>query len=1260
MAVILCGSLAGFVASPVHAEDLEEAKVSRVIQDVRLLAGNTAPRAAAINDGVRQGMAVRTGQESRAELTFTDRTISRIGENSVFSVKGGKREVQLDSGAMLLQVPHGGEPAQIRTAAVTASISGGTGLINNNKGFPTKLLVMEGEGKLCSTTSGDCEVAKGGEMIMDMNGDITKPVKFNAKLVFNTSHLLTDFPPLENEYLIVQVFTETDDGPDPSPTPDRDDVDKIDQAAAASPPPSSPPPDNGKFGPPSTITSPDPYEIDGGTVIVTDPTITTNGITDFGKIYRGRDIDGPLSAWAFGSTSSFDTTSGFDDEVGTGEDDPGGAGFKFSSLVVSDDPTIDITNGEDDLGLIAVNGIQIDAVGELNFAPINGLLFATVNGPISIGNKTSLVGMHELTFYARGATSDLTNSGLLNPERSLRIWAERDILLGGAVEAEKFFAYSGRDIIQNSSSSTAIDAAEIFMFAGRDLALIDFETSRSGPFDSSGGVDLLANHNITADIGIAISRSTSSDSSTTTPGGEVDPQMNVNINAKGNDIDISGEGGGGSPDKKIFGFLFVNLDNSFGDLAGGANININAGHDLSIGGFGILGLHVDNNSGHIGEGGNITVTTGNNLNVGDLSATISNLDGGVIDNGGNITFTIGGTLDAFNSAEFVLSSGNTDASIDSSSGGTIDIQANSINIGGSLTAEILHNGNIVPGHGRITIHSNHDITVGGDLNCWGDVSAGIPGDSAIIGNISVGGSVTTPDHLSATGSITVSSNLSAFNVFANNEVSVGNTNGSSALLVNTLDANSLSMTNISQAGPVSGNTDGSIGITPDPLTWTVASITTSGQFIPVLSSNGEDASSSFNNNPGNGGHITLNIQVDSLAIGVAGHFDHIEANGGNYNDMSSAGGNGGVVNLNVAGDVTLNDGNGAPAISATTGQFPDGGGVVPNGGLQTMGAGGVVDIQAGGTITATSTVLVSSNEVVKADAPAGFPVRRSASGGDITLASSKTSGTAISVSSSAQLLSLLNNSAPGPGGTILIKASSPGNNANNESNIIIDNTDIIVSGSNPPTEIHGAIIADRGTVEVRHEGADGTIGIADANIAADIVKVGALGTNGVLTIGGGQISADGLLKLYAPSSNGTIDFIADVTLSSQSSMSIILAANTITIQPTVEVNIIGDAGAAVVYTDHPNYNFTPGGGYTGPPPNTDNGSFTGNGAHDPQPLASAPPFDESARTARQRQTAPTTTAPVVRPAPAPVRDVNDLRVSRIRSETRLAQPPIRQ
>jgi hypothetical protein len=287
--------------------------------------------------------------------------------------------------------------------------------------------------------------------------------------------------------------------------------------------------------------------------------------------------------------------------------------------------------------------------------------------------------------------------------------------------------------------------------------------------------------------------------------------------------------------------------------------------------------------------------------------------------------------------------------------------------------------------------------------------------------------------------------------------------------------------------------------------------------------------------------------------------------------------------VNSSGDITVTSGS---PISATTGQID------PNlSSATSSGAGGTVELNSSnGAVSVDSTIQVSSAEPTSTITP----FRSSASGGNIKLTSGKTSGVAINVSSSAQLLSLLNAAAPGPGGKITILASAP-NNSGNNSTITIDNS-------------NGLIAADGtgGTVDIEHNGDSGTININNANIRADVVKVGAFGTNGTLNIGGGAINADTMLKLYAPGSNGQLNFIANVTLSSNTAAT--LAANTITIQPTVIVNIAGTGGPANIYTNNPNYNFTPGGGYTGPPGNPANGSFGGNGAHDPQPLLAAPTF----------------------------------------------------
>ena len=138
---------------------------------------------------------------------------------------------------------------------------------------------------------------------------------------------------------------------------------------------------------------------------------------------------------------------------------------------------------------------------------------------------------------------------------------------------------------------------------------------------------------------------------------------------------------------------------------------------------------------------------------------------------------------------------------------------------------------------------------------------------------------------------------------------------------------------------------------------------------------------------------------------------------------------------------------------------------------------------------------------------------------------------------------------------------------------------------------------------------------------ADIVKIGAFGNNGSLTIGGGSISGDTLLKLYATGSNGIIDFVSNVTLNSNNS-SVIIAGNTVTIHNGVIVTITGDDGVhALVYANVPNYTGSGGNGTT-------SGTFAGNGATT-QPLDQAPPFGPATpdMPAKGSTTAIATTAP---------------------------------
>src|SRR5436190_17353966 len=103
--VVLAVSLVIWLPAGVRADQLKEAQVTQVIQDVRLLPSNAAPRPASVSDRVHEDTAVRTGVESRTELTFQDMTLTRLGSQTIFSFKNGTRTNNLKTVTMRLRIP---------------------------------------------------------------------------------------------------------------------------------------------------------------------------------------------------------------------------------------------------------------------------------------------------------------------------------------------------------------------------------------------------------------------------------------------------------------------------------------------------------------------------------------------------------------------------------------------------------------------------------------------------------------------------------------------------------------------------------------------------------------------------------------------------------------------------------------------------------------------------------------------------------------------------------------------------------------------------------------------------------------------------------------------------------------------------------------------------------------------------------------------------------------------------------------------------
>src|SRR5438034_7984824 len=639
-----------------NADTLKEARVSQVIQDVRLLEAHAAPHAAAVNDKVIQGSAVRTGTESRAELTFNDLTITRLGANTIFSFTAGARQAELTQGAILLQVRPGAPAVRANSTAVTVAVMGGTALLS--AGPPTKFMVLEGTGTIYPLGHPEKAVTvHGGEMVVAEHGHIKKPEKFDVKLVLATSSLITEFAPLANLPLIQMVMNEQVAEQQLAVTTSQplikdliNIVNVTDQSANTNPPvvevrietptPSptisptiTPVPTPTKFGTPATITSPNPYVITSGTTITTDPSITTNGVTDFGKIYRGSTDDGPFTLWAFGSTSAFDNAIHLDSEFFADPNHLPIAAFKFQNLSLNGNPTIDLSNGGvTKLALIGVDGITSGPPGgTLTFTGLDLLALATVNGSINLTLDISFQDLSVLGMYGRGDGSDLTIDSPISNIGTLELAAEGSIQLtnAGTMSVGEFDAVTG-------GGDLALQIGGSLLLNGKvrlDAMVLPGATVASGA-------------NLTVNITGDYTNSSATEFSrlrVTNEGAHIGTGGNINVSI-GGDLTTTAAAGD---------FALV-VQNTNGLIDNGGNITLTVGGNVST--QGQLSLLVENfdettnPAGHLGRGGNISVTTAGDLTAGSIFAFINNRVGGSIGAGGNITFNIGGALTTLHDA----------------------------------------------------------------------------------------------------------------------------------------------------------------------------------------------------------------------------------------------------------------------------------------------------------------------------------------------------------------------------------------------------------------------------------------------------------------------------------------------------------------------------------------------------------------------------------------------------------------------------------
>src|SRR6476646_417728 len=205
--ILACGLLISLLLTGtcLNAAQLDEARVTHVLNDVKLTSAQAAPHPVTAGKGVRDGDAIDTGAASRSEIILADQTIIRLGPKTAVSFSEGTRTMNLGEGAMLFQIPKKSGKVRIKTDAITTASTDATGIIERHGQFYVKVLVLEGTVRCYLTNRlGESPLVQPGQILITKpdNPALPEPADFGIAREMKTCLLVREFQPLPSQRLI--------------------------------------------------------------------------------------------------------------------------------------------------------------------------------------------------------------------------------------------------------------------------------------------------------------------------------------------------------------------------------------------------------------------------------------------------------------------------------------------------------------------------------------------------------------------------------------------------------------------------------------------------------------------------------------------------------------------------------------------------------------------------------------------------------------------------------------------------------------------------------------------------------------------------------------------------------------------------------------------------------------------------------------------------------------------------------------------------
>jgi len=188
------------------AIDLKQSKFTQVVNDVQVISADQNATPAQVDGIFKVPDILRTGPNSRAELTADDQTITRVGANTVFSFDPANRTIDLQKGSVLFHSPKGRGGGTVQTGSATASVLGTTIVVSTTPDGGFKVLVLEGVAEV-KFLNGLSQQLNAGQMTFVLPGGGTSPVIVfrldeqtkGSKLVNGFDHALDSMGKINDE-----------------------------------------------------------------------------------------------------------------------------------------------------------------------------------------------------------------------------------------------------------------------------------------------------------------------------------------------------------------------------------------------------------------------------------------------------------------------------------------------------------------------------------------------------------------------------------------------------------------------------------------------------------------------------------------------------------------------------------------------------------------------------------------------------------------------------------------------------------------------------------------------------------------------------------------------------------------------------------------------------------------------------------------------------------------------------------------------------